>query len=537
MIEYDPGTWGVGFILSLHGSVFPRALAWALPAAVVAAAYAEMFRRQWGLPEDYPDIGGTSFTIVWGGFTFIVGFLLVFRTQIAFARFWEGAKILWDVKAVWLNAVSNLISFTTQEPMRKHDADAFQHLLVRLMSLMMGSSLEAIATLDKDYWTSLGVDGIDEEHMEYLAGAHDKVEVIMNWVQRLIVQNYYDGVLAIPAPILSRVFQELSNGMREFQGARRIQEYPFPFPYAQACTVFLILNWALLPLIASLFIPNALAAAVLTFCSTFALWSINYIAAQLEMPFGDDLNDLPVADMQKEFNKSLHMLMHPMTRTPPTFRYLSSKHALFSRSPTRTMREVVASVAQGNPGAMTPKRRQVSFQDEADTKIPEVTVYSSEEAEPASPESRAIPEETRLERLEPVGRLPSQRTGYYNSSFDPCGRDLASSSHSAGSDAVKLQESPGTGSTRCDETKCREDPVRYSNGHNGRYRPTAKTSEGDLGRIRCNHIALNGCRTYAVPAKEAALVSAMEDAARACCSTSLHAPASCNSCNLQESPL
>eukprot|EP00929_Paragymnodinium_shiwhaense_P091600 TRINITY_DN5151_c0_g1_i2.p1 TRINITY_DN5151_c0_g1~~TRINITY_DN5151_c0_g1_i2.p1 ORF type:complete len:514 (+),score=54.01 TRINITY_DN5151_c0_g1_i2:116-1657(+) len=326
MIEYDFGTWGVGFIFSMHGSVFPRAMSWALPAGMLTALYQVAMRVVWGPVDSYPDIGGTSFTVVWGGFTFIVGFLMVFRTQIAFSRFWEGAKILWYVRGVWLNAVSNLISFTTQSAEKKVEVEAFQHFLARLMSLLLCTALESVAPPECNHWLCLGVDGIDREHLEYLSQANDGVEVVLNWVQRLIIQNHTNGVLSVPPPILSRVFQELGNGIREFQGARRIQQYPFPFPYAQAITFFLLLQWACLPLISAYFIHSPLAAATLTFCTIFAVWSINYIAAELEMPFGSDANDLPLHDMQREFNESLRMLLHPMTASPPKFKYEPELH-------------------------------------------------------------------------------------------------------------------------------------------------------------------------------------------------------------------
>merc|ERR1719353_2220304 len=40
----------------------------------------------------------------------------------------------------------------------------------------------------------------------------------------------------------------------------------------------------------------------------FGLWSLNYIAAELEVPFGRDANDLPLVDFQLHMNNSLLML-------------------------------------------------------------------------------------------------------------------------------------------------------------------------------------------------------------------------------------
>eukprot|EP00929_Paragymnodinium_shiwhaense_P002748 TRINITY_DN10302_c0_g1_i2.p1 TRINITY_DN10302_c0_g1~~TRINITY_DN10302_c0_g1_i2.p1 ORF type:complete len:583 (+),score=84.68 TRINITY_DN10302_c0_g1_i2:107-1855(+) len=325
-IDYEFGFWGVGFICSSwRGSVFPRALAWATSSAIFASIYGMIFQMIWGNVDNFPEVGGTSFTIVWGGYTFTVSFLLVFRTQIAYARFWEGAKTLWAVKGVWVNAVSNTLAFTTKESKRKQEVDSFQHFLVRLMSMLFAASLQSISTANCDFRT-LGDFGIDKTHLAYLDRAHDKTEVLLNWVQRLVVQNHGNGVLSVPPPILSRVFQELGNGVRELQSAHRLQTCPFPFPYAQAISLFLILNWGLLPVIAGFFVPQLGGAALLTFCTVFSMWSINYIAAELEMPFGSDPNDLPLVELQEDFNECMRMLMHPMTKRPPTFIYDEHRH-------------------------------------------------------------------------------------------------------------------------------------------------------------------------------------------------------------------
>eukprot|EP00929_Paragymnodinium_shiwhaense_P028065 TRINITY_DN16343_c0_g3_i2.p1 TRINITY_DN16343_c0_g3~~TRINITY_DN16343_c0_g3_i2.p1 ORF type:complete len:574 (-),score=47.38 TRINITY_DN16343_c0_g3_i2:276-1997(-) len=326
MIEYQFGTWGLGFLWTLHGSVFPRALAWALPAAVMTIVYSRCFRYVWQDPDNYPDVGDTSFTVIWGGYTFIVGFLLVFRTQIAFSRFWEGAQVLWAAKSVWITATSNVLAFTTADMDRQNEVEAFQHYIVRLMSMLFCASLQAVAELPDECFETLGDVGIQPSSLQYLAEAPDKCEVILHWVQRILVEKHWDGLVNVPAPILTRVFQELGSGLRDIQGAVRIASYPFPFPYAQTLSSFLLLNWCLAPLIAAYLMPNEAAAAVVTFCNTFALWSINYIAAELEMPFGEDPNDLPIAALQEEFNAGLRALMHPKTLTPPMFKYSKKGH-------------------------------------------------------------------------------------------------------------------------------------------------------------------------------------------------------------------
>eukprot|EP00929_Paragymnodinium_shiwhaense_P002167 TRINITY_DN102379_c0_g1_i1.p1 TRINITY_DN102379_c0_g1~~TRINITY_DN102379_c0_g1_i1.p1 ORF type:complete len:522 (-),score=72.20 TRINITY_DN102379_c0_g1_i1:456-2021(-) len=326
MIEYEFGTWGVHFAWALKGSVLLRALVWAVPAALLAVVYHWLFCLRWGSAENYSDVTGTSSTNAWLGYTLIVGFLVVCRTQIACFRFWEGAKAIWSVKGMWVNVVSNTLAFTTTEPASKMEADSFQHFLVRLMSMLFSACLESLATAEVKSSCSGDID-IDQQHLDHLRCAHDKAGLILAWIQRLIVEQHHNGILTIPSPILSQVFQELGQGTRDFQSARQMKKCYFPFPYAQALSILLMAEWLLLPVIAAYSMPHQIEASCLTFVIVFALWSVNYVAAELETPFNDNPNSLPLGDVQRDFDDCMRMLMHPTSRVPPTFIYNEEKHA------------------------------------------------------------------------------------------------------------------------------------------------------------------------------------------------------------------
>jgi len=49
----------------------------------------------------------------------------------------------------------------------------------------------------------------------------------------------------------------------------------------------------------------------------FCSFGMNYIAGELEMPFGDDSNDLPLTRFQEEMNSSLLMLIHDFSNHVP----------------------------------------------------------------------------------------------------------------------------------------------------------------------------------------------------------------------------
>ena len=59
------------------------------------------------------------------------------------------------------------------------------------------------------------------------------VDCAMSRLVRLISVRLKEGGLAMPPPIVSRIYQELSNGALGFHQAQKIARVPFPFPYAQ----------------------------------------------------------------------------------------------------------------------------------------------------------------------------------------------------------------------------------------------------------------------------------------------------------------
>merc|ERR1712228_323382 len=56
-------------------------------------------------------------------------------------------------------------------------------------------------------------------------------------------------------------------------------------------------------------IENKFWGAFLTFLPIFGMFSLNRVAIELENPFGDDPNDLPLAHFQDEMNDALLLLL------------------------------------------------------------------------------------------------------------------------------------------------------------------------------------------------------------------------------------
>mmetsp|Transcript_58940 Transcript_58940/g.108894 ORF Transcript_58940/g.108894 Transcript_58940/m.108894 type:complete len:567 (-) Transcript_58940:103-1803(-) len=326
MITYESG--GKHFLLNVfrvHGSVFPKAMVVSLPCALLTALLEWASRNLEAFKHLRNDEEIMTNSQAWAGFSFLVGFLVVFRTSQAYSRFWEGLTAMHMMRSRWLDAASALLAFCKYSEANSDRVTTFESLLIRLYSMLHAAALadiedcgDGMAAQTQAFSMEL-IDpaAIDAESLRTVRDSDMKVELIFQWLQQLIVENIKTGVLSIPAPILTRTFGEMATGLVYFNEALKISTVPFPFPYAQTCDVMLILQFFLVPVIFMQWVTNPFWAASLTFVQVFPLWALNLIAVELENPFGSDPNDADCPQMQKEFNKCMRMLVaSKTTRTP-----------------------------------------------------------------------------------------------------------------------------------------------------------------------------------------------------------------------------
>lgn len=321
MIHYDKGEWGVSHVWTLKGSVFPRAFCIAFPNGILAALlhlHSEAYQQKW--------LVTTGVKALWGTFTFVLGFLIVFRNGQAYSRFRMGAKLMNKVKTFWLDAAQSFVVFCSHEEEKKEQVEHFLQLLVRLFSMLHCAGVQQVSVREDDREDILNPDGIDPAALDYLMQVENKVEVIIHWIRDLCVDAQRNGILTAPPPILSRGIQELASGQVAVYSVRKIVEVPFPFPYAQVLAMMFMVHWMATPVLASQGVSNWIWCSVVCFLVVFAMWALYYIALELDQPFGDDINDLPLGTYQSEFNQGLLQMIRPEVRFPPDFKMDGSNY-------------------------------------------------------------------------------------------------------------------------------------------------------------------------------------------------------------------
>ena len=126
MIDYRAGDWGFHVSLGWQGSLAPRALAMAIPNAVLTIIVSVLLQR-YG-PEDfgeadfildnedeaYPSIPTfKAAQAVIGAFTAVMIFILYNRSRTSYNRWWEGGTLLQKTRGEWFNAYSSIMAFTS----------------------------------------------------------------------------------------------------------------------------------------------------------------------------------------------------------------------------------------------------------------------------------------------------------------------------------------------------------------------------------------------------------------------------------------
>lgn len=310
MIRYSTGSLGCCFVWSLKGSVFPKGLVCGLPSAVVAYILHVYCR------DALAHLDG--FAHVWTSYTFVLGLLIVFRNNHAYARFWESATLVHEIGGFWKSAISGVIAYCSQKDEKSSQVREFQHMMVRLMSLLHCLALQQVADLEDNSFDVIGIDGLDKDSLAFLWSVDDRCEVVLQWLQRSIMDAQAAGILTSPPPILSRAFQELSLGMVKFNNVRKIRDTPLPFPYEQMLQIMLMINTVVVAVLAAARVESLWVAVAISLLVTSSFWSLLYIAREIDDPFGEDMNDFNMYELQHNMNSCLLTLLHPLAQKPPS---------------------------------------------------------------------------------------------------------------------------------------------------------------------------------------------------------------------------
>ncbi len=152
------------------------------------------------------------------------------------------------------------------------------------------------------------IGGISDKEAELLRnakGASAKVSLVYMWVNEFITREHMHGSMgSVAPPIISRLMQFTSDGHLWYNAARKMAYIPFPFPHVQLTTALLLFAIIVVPLL-MLAKSHPYFGFALNFLTVAILSGLNEVAKELENPFTNVPNDLPLNLFQAHFNESL----------------------------------------------------------------------------------------------------------------------------------------------------------------------------------------------------------------------------------------
>ena len=123
MIHYEHGSWGICFLWQVKGSTLPKGLVWALPWAAVSGGLCYL-RAEAGVGIERIDAG--TLLGAYGFFISLLAFMVAFRNNQGWSRYWEGATLLQQTRGEWFNAISSCFAFCNPQPEHKEKVVQFQ---------------------------------------------------------------------------------------------------------------------------------------------------------------------------------------------------------------------------------------------------------------------------------------------------------------------------------------------------------------------------------------------------------------------------
>ena len=148
-----------------------------------------------------------------------------------------------------------------------------------------------------------------EIHLLQMArGPYAKTQLSWMWLSEFIIREHLAGSTGrVGPPIISRIIQFLGDGMIYYNHARKIMFIPWPFPHAQLSAIYVLV---IIPAVAGLmdqYIEQLWMACLLVFFTVTCLHGIHEVARELENPFRNIPNELPLVTFQAQYNEALYV--------------------------------------------------------------------------------------------------------------------------------------------------------------------------------------------------------------------------------------
>ena len=211
---------------------------------------------------------------------FVLSLLLVFRTNTAYHRWWEGRKKWGEL----VNNTRNLAIKISSMSVHQDVKDYFSRMIPNYAFAMKEHLRDGVIMEELD---------LTEEEKKSLEKVNHKTSHIAKWMYEKLHVMKKENV------ITQEEFMVIDINLKTFSditgSCERIKSTPIPYSYSMFLKKFIFIYVTTVPLalIASFGYYSSLVAIFIF----YVLVSIEILAEEIEDPFGRDDNDLPTDEM------------------------------------------------------------------------------------------------------------------------------------------------------------------------------------------------------------------------------------------------
>jgi putative membrane protein len=225
----------------------------------------------------------------------VLGLVLVFRTNTAYERWWEGRKLLGALVNSSRNLAIKLDAFLDSGAFRERHQFAS---LISSFVLILPSHL-------RDSISDDAVNQLDATYRDQIASAAHKPIAIMKILFNEVQSFRAKGILNIEQ-FLS-LSQNLNEMIDAIGGMERIKKTPIPFSYSLLIKRFIAAYVFSLPF--GLVHDFRWASAIIVPFVFYVMVGIEVIAESIENPFGTDADDLPTEDIAQNITRNVKEIL------------------------------------------------------------------------------------------------------------------------------------------------------------------------------------------------------------------------------------
>jgi ion channel-forming bestrophin family protein len=273
----------------LRGSVIPAVMSKVMLCSGVGVLISVL--ADWKWVTGWPTLGNAVPSIV-------LGLLLVFRTNTAYERFWEGRKAWGTLVNTVRNLTRRIWVFIeeTNPSDRAHKVEALK-LAVGFAVAMKHHLRQETLGQELQHWVG--------DRQETLRDAHNPPLMIAFWIEDYLQQQYQQRRVDL---YQVTTLNALLDTMVDTLGAcERILKTPMPMAYAIHLKQLLLIYCLLLPF--QMVGEIGYWTGPIVGLVSFTLFGIEEIGLEIENPFGLDDNDLPLDDICRMIGKNVERLM------------------------------------------------------------------------------------------------------------------------------------------------------------------------------------------------------------------------------------